>query len=89
MPMVSIKIFEKGDGRQFEELPGTKRKEFLSALPWSIGLIQHGMESGRHSVMLNVLLPDGTMVILEQSLANWEGISAAFRGAQERWAEGG
>lgn len=86
MPVVSIKIFDKDDGRKFEEIPGTKKTAICSDQPWDIGLIQSGMTSGNHSVMLRVLLPDGTLVILEQSLANWQMINGAFQGAQERWA---
>lgn len=86
MPVVRIKVFEKGDGKQFDEIPGTKKKVICSDQPWDIGLLQSGMTSGKHSVMLNVLLPDGTLVVLEQSLSNWQMISAAFQGALERWA---
>lgn len=87
MPMASIKIFEAGDGKKFDDIPGTKKKMICSDQPWQVGLIQHGMQSGNHSVMLNVLLPDGTLVVLEQSLSNWMTITGAFRGACERWGE--
>lgn len=46
--------------------------------------IPNGMRSGKSSIAIVCDLPGGKYLFLEVSMANFEMIAAAFRGAEER-----
>ena len=46
-----------------------------------------GMKSGRSSVAVICDLPGGKKLFAELSMANFEGVGAAFRGAEQRAKE--
>lgn len=49
--------------------------------------VPRGMQSGKSSVAIIAPLADGRHVFIEISMANFEGIAAAFRGAEQRATE--
>jgi hypothetical protein len=50
----------------------------------TIARMPRGMASGASSVSITCNLPDGKHLLLEMSLALFEGAAAAFRGAEQR-----
>lgn len=49
--------------------------------------IPQGMKSGKSSVAIVCDLPGGKYLFLEVSMANFEAVAAAFRGAEQRALE--
>jgi hypothetical protein len=50
----------------------------------SFGRMPMGTANGNATVMVFVPLPDGRTVVAEVTLNNFNGVAAAFRGAEER-----
>ena len=82
---VTIKIqdLKDADKTLFPEL----KDKFIEGQVESVGILQGGMESGKASLCLNIKLDDDTYVIAQLSAGMIESISAAVRGAQQRWDE--
>lgn len=49
--------------------------------------VPSGMQSGNSSVGITAPLPDGKDLLIELSMANFQGVASAFRGAEERAAD--
>jgi len=84
MMFTEVRIVDRGDEPPFPVLPGPLQKCKLDRA----ALLQGGMASGKPSVAFIVDLPAGGVAFIETSLANFEMMAAAFRGAVQRWEEG-
>ena len=85
MPQMNIHIKDLADKTPAIQTNGREVLD-CSHVPLDVTLLESGMASGSPSVGIAFELPDGRLVILQTSLALWEGASAAFRGAKDRWA---
>lgn len=80
--MLALHIFMNAEemGKSFSvKAPVVEAKKDIS-----VGLLKHGMQSGKSSVSFMFELPDGTVVFAETSLALFQAAARAFVAADEQ-----
>jgi len=83
MPVGKIIIKRKSDSKPAFDIPQTAKLEVVDNLEMAI--VEGGMKSGKASVGLHTVLPDGTHVVIETSAEIFKGLAAALAGAEERF----
>jgi hypothetical protein len=88
VPAISLSIVRIGSPPPWSDLAaGATFTE--GSTNWQVAVLEHGMTSGAPSVALRLDLPDGQVVIVENSLAAWIAATAGMRGAfPEAFADG-
>jgi hypothetical protein len=65
-----------------KDVPKEKVISITSGVTFS--RVPGGMASGNSSVGISAPLPDGKHLLIELSMANFQGVATVFRGAEER-----
>jgi hypothetical protein len=86
MRAVTIRI---GDKSQHDEplFPEYRAEQPTEGELVAVGILEAGMESGDPSLWLVAEMPDGSKFSFQMSFGQWDSISAALRGAMQRWAD--
>ena len=80
MPDISLSVVRDGDPPPWEDLAEGGRY-IVGGASWKLAALERGMASGQPSVALRLDLPDGQVIICENSLAAWIAATSAMRGA--------
>ena len=77
--MPVIKLLLDGDGA-FKDLVGREANVIHLTSPFTVAVLDGGMESGAPSLAIRLDLPDGRVVVQETSLGAWLMVTAGLRG---------
>lgn len=83
MPLLTIQTLN------VSQKPYKPQGGFTEVVEWKALIVEKGMTSGKTSIMLDMVDSSGQRIIGETSVVILEGLMAAIRGNEQRWASQG